>query len=153
MVIRVDGLAQGGALTDSRQDSLVQDDERHRIFSVLHGPTDKNRISISLDLWRLMELLNIPTAVVLSTWIGVAGCGCPSSMRMRQITLASCAFKNNAPNLSSAADAATSLRIAHVIKILPFSLIGSPSSGKLPRKKNLPAWLRARDAVRYEASE
>jgi hypothetical protein len=49
--------------------------------------------------------------------------------------LASCAFRKRAPNSASAADAATSFRMVHVMWIVPFSLIGSPSCGRLPRKK------------------
>ena len=60
-------------------------------------------------------LFTIPTAVVLSTWVGVGGCGCPSSNSVKRMILASCVFKNNAPNSASAADAATNLRIAHVM--------------------------------------
>jgi hypothetical protein len=39
------------------------------------------------------------------------------------------------PNLASAADAAISLRMVQVMSIAPFSVIGSPSMGILPRKK------------------
>ena len=37
----------------------------------------------------LMVLLAKPSAVELSTWIGVAGCGCPSSQSMVRISTAS----------------------------------------------------------------
>ena len=43
---------------------------------------------------------------------------------MIRMILASCVLRNNAPNSASAADAATSLRIAHVIAIFLFSLMG-----------------------------
>ena len=69
------------------------------------------------------------------------------------MTFASCAFKNNAPNSASAADAATSFKMEHVVRIFPFNLIGSLSLGKLPRKKYPPALLRALAAVKYDASE
>ncbi len=80
-------------------------------------------------------LLTIPTVVVLSTCIGVGGCGCPSSSRTRCMTLASCALRNSAPSLASAADAATSLRIVQVMWIAPLMMIGMVSHGMLPRKK------------------
>ena len=51
-------------------------------------------------------------------------------------------FTNSVPSSASAAEAATILSIAHVIAILPFSWIGSPSRGMLPRKKQPPARLR-----------
>jgi len=72
---------------------------------------------------------------------------------MRRRTFASCAFKKRAPNSASAAEAATSLRIVHVMCTAPFNEIGLPSLGTLPRKKNPPARLRALGALRYEASE
>ena len=64
-----------------------------------------------------------------------SGCGWPSSLSIRQKTLASCAFRNSAPSSASAADAATSLRMVHCTWMAPLSLMGSPSRGKLPRKK------------------
>jgi hypothetical protein len=47
--------------------------------------------------------------------IGVGGCGWPSSVRISCNTLASCAFRKSAPNSASAVEAATSLRMVHVI--------------------------------------
>jgi hypothetical protein len=44
-------------------------------------------------------------------------------------------IEKRAPNLASAADAATSLSIVHVMWMVQLSLIGSPSTGRLPRKK------------------
>ena len=83
------------------------------------------------DLCRLIVSFTIPTAVVLSTWIGVGGCGWPISVRVRRIILASMVFKKRAPNLASAADAATHLRIAHCVSIAPFNLMVHPSLGIL----------------------
>ena len=80
-------------------------------------------------------LLTILTVVVLSTCIGVGGCVCPSSLRIRRMTLASCALRNSAPSSASAADAATSLRIVQVMWIAPLMMIGAASRGMLPRKK------------------
>ena len=85
-----------------------------------------------------MVLFTIPTVVVLSTCIGVGGCGWSNSERMSRMTLASFVLRNKALNSASAADAATSLRIAHVMAIFPFSLMGLPCWGKLPRKKYPP---------------
>ncbi len=82
-----------------------------------------------------MVLLTMPTVVVVSLCNGVGGCGWQSSSSVRQKTLASCAFRNSAPSLASAVDAAMSLRMVHCTWIAPLSLMGSPSRGKLPRKK------------------
>ncbi len=60
-----------------------------------------------------MVLLTIPTVVALSMCIGVGGCGWPSSARMSQKTFASWAFRKSEPDLASAAEAATSLRMVH----------------------------------------
>ena len=57
------------------------------------------------------------------------------------------------PNYASAADAAKSFSMVHVMAMLPLSLIFSPLRGMLPRKKYPPALLLPRDAVRYDASE
>ncbi len=83
----------------------------------------------------LIVLLTMPTVVVLLKWMGVGGCGCPSSSRVRQRTLASWALKKRAPNLALAANAAMSLRMVQVMWIVPLSLIGLPLMGKLTRKK------------------
>ena len=48
------------------------------------------------------------------------------------------AFKNSEPNSASAADAATNLRIAQQVNIVPLRWIGYLSCGVRPRKK-LPA--------------
>lgn len=47
--------------------------------------TQKNLISIARERCFLIESLAIPTAVALSQWTGVAGCGCPSSSRVNLI--------------------------------------------------------------------
>jgi hypothetical protein len=80
--------------------------------------------------------------------------GCPSSLRVRRRTLASCALRKRSPNSASAADAATRLRMVQVIvSIAPLTLIGLPLTGKLPRTKYTLAWLREQGAERYEASK
>ena len=68
-----------------------------------------------------MVLFTIPTAVVLSTCTGVGGCGWPNSSSISLSILASWALRKSAPNSASAADAATSLKIAQVMWILPFN--------------------------------
>ena len=59
----------------------------------------------------------------------------------------------SAPNSASAAEAATSFSIVHVMATLPLSLIFSPLRGTLPRKKYPPSLLLPRYAVSYESSE
>ena len=59
----------------------------------------------------------------------------------------------SAPNSDSAADAATSFSMVHVMAMLPLSLTVYPLRGMLPRKKYPPALLLPRDAVRYDAYE
>ena len=66
---------------------------------------------------------------------------------------ASWVLMKSAPNSASAADAATSFSMIHVMAMLPLSLIFSPLRGMLPRKKYPPALLLRRDEVRYDASE
>ncbi len=95
----------------------------------------------------------MPTEVVLSTWIGVGGCGCPNSASIKRMTFAFCELRKRAPNSASAADATTSFKIAQVMRMFPFSWMGLLSCGKLPRKKLPPALLWPWEAVRYNASE
>ena len=67
-------------------------------------------------------LFTIPTVVVLSTCTGVGGYGWPDSSSISLSVLASWVLRNSAPNSASAADATTSLRIAHVMWILLFKV-------------------------------
>ncbi len=67
-------------------------------------------------------------------WMGVGGCGCSSLSSIRRRTLASWELRKRAPNSALVADVATILRMVQVIWIAPLSLIGSPSTDKLPRK-------------------
>ena len=90
---------------------------------------------MNLDCCRLMVLLAMPTAVLLSQCTGVADCGWPSSLRMRQKIFPSLQLRKRAPSSASAADETTNLSIAHKVKNAPFNLIGSPSIGIHPRKK------------------
>ena len=66
---------------------------------------------------------------------------------------ASWVLMKSAPNSASAADAATSFIMVHVMAMLPLSLIFSPLRGMLPRNKYPPVLLLPRYAVRYDASE
>ena len=61
----------------------------------------------------MIVLLTIPVTVVLSTWIGVGGCGCPNLCSVMRSIFASRALRNNAHNSASAADDATKQRIVH----------------------------------------
>ena len=85
----------------------------------------------------------IPTAVMLSTYTGVGGCGWSISSSISLSILASWALRKRAPNYAPAVDAATSLRIAQVMWILPFNRMFWLSLGVLPRKKHPPARLLA----------
>ena len=77
--------------------------------------SQKYLMSIAYNRWHLIVLLTMPAVVVLSIWMGVGGCGCLVSSKMKRLILASCLFRNSAPSSASAADAATSYRIVHVI--------------------------------------
>ena len=92
-----------------------------------------------------MLLLTIPVTVVLSTCICVGGCGYPSSSRLKRSTLASLEFIKRAPSLASAAEAATIFKTQHVTWMGLLRKIGLFTNEK--------AWLRAHDAVKYEALE
>ena len=73
----------------------------------------------------------IPSAVLLSVLIGVAGCGCPNSSKVVRIGTASFTFMYNykAPHSASAADCITDLIIFANIYIAPLN--SNPS--KSPR--------------------
>jgi hypothetical protein len=102
---------------------------------VFPSKSQKYLVSIAQEHCQLIVLLTMPTVVVLLMWMGVGGCGCPSLSRVRWRILASWALRKRAPNLALAADAGTSLRMVQVMWIASSSLIGLPSTGKLPRKK------------------
>ena len=55
--------------------------------------------------------LTMPSAVVLSVYIGDGGCGQPISMRVLRSATIFCAVVKRAPNLASAADVITNLMI------------------------------------------
>ena len=106
-----------------------------------------------LDLCLFILLFTIPTAVVLSMWIGVSGWVWPSSWSIRRMIRASWVLMKSAPNYASEADASTRFSMVHVMAMLPLSLIFSPLRGILPRKKYPPALLLPRDATMYDSSE
>ena len=68
-------------------------------------------MSIAFDRFCLILLFENPTAVVLSTCMGVEGWGCPSSLRVVRIGKASLTFRNVAPISDSAAEYMTVLMI------------------------------------------
>jgi hypothetical protein len=98
--------------------------------------TQKNLISIDLDLCRFTVLFTMPTAVELSQCIGVGGWGCPISSSMSQKIVACLQLRNNAPSSASAADATTNLKIPHNVKKTPIQFdglcgVGFPSHEKM----------------------
>ena len=76
-------------------------------------------MSIDLVAFAIILLLMRPCAVELSVWMGVRGCGCPSSSRVFRIGTAVFAFKNNAPSSASAADDMTCLRMVDRLSTAP----------------------------------
>ena len=61
----------------------------------------------------------MPTAVVLSTWMGVGGCGWPILAKVSLMTLPSFMFMNSAPNSASAANDAAIFRIVLRVQMAP----------------------------------
>jgi hypothetical protein len=53
----------------------------------------------------------MPSAVELSVWTGVGGCGCPITLKIFRSSTPLRAFVYNAPILASAADDMTALMI------------------------------------------
>ena len=76
-------------------------------------------MSIALDQRCLQVPLEMPLAVELSVWSGVAGCGWPISTRVVLSTVPSFAFKKRAPSSASAAEDMTCLRILAMLRIGP----------------------------------
>ena len=64
----------------------------------------------------------MPSAVLLSVLIGVAGCGCPTSLLVIRNGSMSCAFMNIAPTSDSAADDITDLIIFAMTDIDPLMI-------------------------------
>jgi hypothetical protein len=105
---------------------------------MLPSSSQKYRISILPDFWRLIVLLTIPTVVELSIWIGVGGCLWPSSF----------ALWKSAPSSALAADDATKRNVEQMTLIAPLSLMGMLGFGREPKKKYPDARLRALGALR-----
>ena len=55
---------------------------------------------------------------LLSQWIGVGECGCPISLSTNLRMFVSLLFRNNAPALSSTADATATLMILYMVKTI-----------------------------------
>jgi hypothetical protein len=94
-------------------------------------------------------LLTTPSAVELSVWIGVFGCGWPILVSICRIYTASFASRYYAPNSVSAADDITAFLMVATVSIAP--LLGGNSS-LFDRKKCLPARLRDFFSLQYPAS-
>ncbi len=95
----------------------------------------------------------MPTAVALSQWTGVLGCGCPSSSSVNQKIMPSLQFRKRAASSALAAEATTNQRSVHKVKNAPFKRMGSFVLGDHPIKKCPHALLRASVSERYEATE
>ena len=72
--------------------------------------------------------------MALSQFIGVCGCGCPSSSKVIIMILGSFSFRDSAPSYESAADAAKILRIVQRVNIVSLSWTGCLSCGFHQRK-------------------
>ena len=107
-------------------------------------------MSIDLVLLGTMVLLVTPTAVELSTWMGVFGCGQPISMSVCLMGTNSLAVMKSAANSASAADDMTNLMILASVMIGPLSR-GMASFSE--QKMYAPARLRDFVTFRYAASE
>ena len=68
-------------------------------------------MSMALDRLCFVDLLVMPTAVELSVWMGVLGCGCPNSSSVMREGVASLALWKIAASSASAADDMTWRRI------------------------------------------
>ena len=91
-----------------------------------------------LDLFCLIVLLAKPTAVVLSTWIGMGGWGCPISTRYVLMGMLTYAVINPDPISDSDAESITNFIILAITCLGP--LMGYcagdfPGTGLLLRKK------------------
>ena len=61
-------------------------------------------MSIDLVALETILLLMRPSAVLLSAWMGVCGCGWPNYLSVLHMGNSVVAFKNNAPSYASDAD-------------------------------------------------
>jgi len=76
-------------------------------------------MSIALVRLGWILLFITPSAVELSVWMGVRGCGWPISRSICLMCTASFALIYNAPNSASAADDITALIICEMFRIAP----------------------------------
>jgi hypothetical protein len=83
--------------------------------------SQKNCISIDLDLFLFAVLFAIPTGVELSQCIGIGGWGWPISLSVSRKSIACLHLRKNALSLASVADMMTNRQIAHNIK-MPYSI-------------------------------
>jgi len=100
-------------------------------------------MSIALDRCCFVVSLAMPQAVVLSTWMGVGGCGHPMSVNVCRIAVASLQLTKRDPNSASVADDIACFKILQSVCIAPFNFVGLLGLGASPRKKCPPALLRA----------
>ena len=123
------------------------------IFCAILSPTQINLISIARACCRFTVLDAIPTAVALSQWTGVLGCGCPRLFYVVQNIMPSWQLRNSSPSSASAADATKNFIICVLTWKAPLRVIGCPSLGIDPMKKYPHVQLRAFGLDRYDTSE
>ncbi len=68
--------------------------------------------------WRILLFIT-PSAIVLSVWIGVRGCGWPILVSICRRYLPSFAFKNSAPSSASATDDMTTFMMVTFVMMAP----------------------------------
>ncbi len=105
------------------------------------------------DCCCLIVLFAMPTAVALLQWTGIFGCGWPRSLRVSLKIIPSWQVRNNAPSLTSAANASTNQKNEHSVWKAPINLMGFPSIGKDLMKKWPHAMLQAFGLLKYDASK
>ena len=81
---------------------------------------------IARERCRLIVFEQMPTAVLLSQWMGVGGLGWPISSKVSRIIFAFIALRKNAPSSASAAEAATHLRMVQLVRMTPLRRMGHP---------------------------
>ena len=102
-------------------------------------------MSIALVCFGCIVFVTTLSAVKLSIWIEVGGCGWPISSRSCLWGIAARELMYSAPSSASAADDMTALMICAIVRTAPL-LCGISLS--LDRKKCPPALLRAFDLER-----
>ncbi len=105
-------------------------------------------MSIAFEALGIILLVSRACAVALSVFIGVSGCGWPSSSSVCHIDTAVFAFMKSAPNSASAADDMTARIICDMLSTAPlFHGIGSLPAMNMWQL----ARLRAFGSDRYDA--